>query len=62
MCVAGVLPVGKKNKRNIVYSLIALILKNMSDTQVCTCIRRPGNLFQTIDSGFSLRKKWQGDS
>lgn len=62
MCVAGVLLRGKKkkNKRNIVYSLIALILKNMSDTQVCTCIRRPGNLFQTIDSGFLLGRSGRG--
>ena len=44
----------KTNNHNIVYSLIALILKNMNDTQVCTCIRCPGSLFQTIDSGFLL--------
>ena len=50
----------KTNKHNIVYSLIALILKNMSDTQVCTCIRRPGNLFQTIDSGFLLGRSGRG--
>ena len=44
----------KKNNHNIVYSLIALIVKNVNDTQVCTHIRRPGSLFQTINSGFLL--------
>ena len=55
MCVAGILLCGKKkNNHNIVYSLIALIVKNVNDTQVCTRIRCPGSLFQTITSGFLL--------
>ena len=56
MCVAGIMLRGekKKNNHNIVYSLIALIVKNVNDTQVCTHIRRPGSLFQTINSGFLL--------
>ena len=56
VCVAGIMFRGKKknNNHNIVYSLIALIVKNVNDTQVCTHIRRPGSLFQTINSGFLL--------
>lgn len=50
MYITGILLSGKKKTHNIVYSLIAFILKNTNDTQVYTCIRRPGNLFQTIDS------------
>lgn len=41
---------------NTAYSVVAVMLKNTGDTQVCTRRRRPGSPFQTVDSVSLLRR------